>query len=76
MNDLHVPVKLIEAEDLLSGLKALVGAHLAGGSKNEFSDGFLTGLTAVATLTGIERQFENEVVRIEHGWTKLIEVRE
>lgn len=38
----------------LSSLKALAVAHCAGGSRNEFSDGFITGLAAVATLKLIE----------------------
>ncbi len=75
MNDLDVPIGIIRHDELLSGLKALAVAHLAGGSKNEFSDGLLTGLAAVATLTGIERQFEAEAIRILRRQPKLIEVK-
>ncbi len=59
----------------LSSLKALTVAHLAGGSKNEFSDGFITGLAAVATLTGIERQFEAAAIRSLQRQPKLIKVK-
>lgn len=75
MNDLDVPMGIIRHDELLSGLKAIAVAHLAGSSQDEFSDGFLTGLAAVATLTGIERQFENEAIKILQRQPKLIEAK-
>lgn len=75
MNDLDVPMGVIRHDELLSGLKAIAVAHLAGASQSEFSNGYLLGLLSVATLTGIERQFKNEMVKILRRQPKLIEVK-
>lgn len=75
MNDQKPDLRVFTNYDLLSSLKALALAHCAGRSRSEFSDGLLTGLAAVATLTGIERQFEAEAIRILQRQPKLIEVK-
>lgn len=66
--------KIITNDELLSQLKALSLAHCAGNVRSDFSDGFLTGLAAVATLVDIERQFKHEI-RIERRQPKLIEAK-
>ncbi len=56
MTDKKFDYRVFDNHDLLSSLKALALSRCAGASRSEFSDGFLTGLTTVAVLTGIERQ--------------------
>lgn len=75
MSDQRPTFRIFDNREFLHHLKALALAHCAGRSRSEFSDGVLTGLAAVATLTGIERQFEAEAIRILRRQPKLIEVK-
>lgn len=75
MNDQKPTFRIFDNREFLHHLKALALAHCAGNGRSEFSDGFLTGLAAVATLTGIEAQFKNEARIIRCRQPKLIEVK-
>lgn len=75
MNDQRPRYTTFDNRELLHHLKALALVHCAGNSRSEFSDGVLTGLAVVATLYGVERQFEAEAIRILRRQPKLIEVK-
>ena len=68
-------LRIITNQELLSHLKALALAHCAGNVRSDFSDGFLTGLFVVATLTDVGAQFKNEMIQIQRRQPKMIEVK-
>lgn len=70
---LDIPVGVIRHDELLHGLRALAGAHLAGDAQDEFNAGFIAALCSVATLVGIERQFMQEAIKIQRNRPKRIE---
>ncbi len=75
MNDRKPTYTTFDNRELLHHLKALALAHCVGNGRSEFTDGVLTGLAIVATLYGVERQFEAEAIRILRRQPKLIEVK-